>query len=486
VSAAASRRERGLLLLLLVLVVARLALMAWLPLMDTTEARYAEIGRKMLASGDWITPWHGEQPFWGKPVLSFWLTAASFALFGVNEFAARLPHLLCLAGVAWIACTMARERSRDEARVALVLLAGMALFYVSAGAVMTDGALVLGTTLAMRGFWWQLQSRRRGAQLQLFAGLAIGLLAKGPLAAVLIVLPVGAWALLARRVGDTWHGVAWLRGTLLAVLAVAPWYVAAELKTPGFLQYFLIGEHWHRFVTPGWKGDLYGTAHRVPPGTIWLFALASALPWTLLLPASLWRARREAVAHEATPERQWRLYLLCWTLAPLVFFSAARNIIWTYALPALPALALWAAALLARPAQAARTHTLLGAGLALTVAGTLAFCLQLAHGGALELKSAKALVAAWQAHGGAQEPLVFVGGRQHSASFYSRGRALLAPDAAAALALLDHRPGFVAISPAQAAALAPAAVQRSLGRFGAYELLELNGVNGRDGALASR
>jgi Fe2+ or Zn2+ uptake regulation protein len=71
VKAASRDSGRTLLLLLLALVAMRLALMAWLPLMDTTEARYAEIGRKMLASGDWITPWHGEQPFWGKPVKAY-------------------------------------------------------------------------------------------------------------------------------------------------------------------------------------------------------------------------------------------------------------------------------------------------------------------------------------------------------------------------------------------------------------------------------
>jgi 4-amino-4-deoxy-L-arabinose transferase-like glycosyltransferase len=483
--------------LLLAALLVRLALMAWLPLMDTTEARYAEIGRHMVASGDWVTPWHVDKPFWGKPVLSFWLTAGSFALFGINEFAARLPHLLCLLGVAWITWRMARERSRDEALLALALLAGMALFYVSAGAVMTDEALVLGTTLAMRGAWRGLQEGPDGganggakgstnggrfAALELFGGLAIGLLAKGPLAAVLIVLPVGANALLTRQVGEVWRRLPWVRGTLAALLAVAPWYLAAELRTPGFLQYFIVGEHWHRFVTPGWQGDLYGTAHRVPPGSIWLYALASALPWTLLLPRALWRARRDSTAAATVQETRWRLYLLCWTLAPLVFFTAARNIIWTYALPALPALALWMAALLAWPAQLARAQRLVGAGLAISLLGTLGFALQLVHGGTLDWKSSKGIVTAWQDAAGGHEPLVFVGGRQFSASFYSRGQAQLAPDAAGALALLGPRRGYVAIAPAQAAALGPVQ-QRLLGRYGGLELVE---VDGRAAALAAR
>ncbi|HEU6454869.1 MAG TPA: glycosyltransferase family 39 protein, partial [Roseateles sp.] len=79
-------------MLLVLLVLARLSAMAWLPLMDTTEARYGDIGRRMAALGDWVTPWFDEGvPFWGKPPLSFWLTAASMRLFGLSEFAARLP-----------------------------------------------------------------------------------------------------------------------------------------------------------------------------------------------------------------------------------------------------------------------------------------------------------------------------------------------------------------------------------------------------------
>ncbi|WP_457333927.1 ArnT family glycosyltransferase [Rhizobacter sp. P5_C2] len=85
-----ARATAALVLLIAAMVLLRLCGMAWLPLMDTTEARYAEVGRKMLELGDWITPWHDYGvPFWAKPPLSFWLTALSMKCFGVNEWAAR-------------------------------------------------------------------------------------------------------------------------------------------------------------------------------------------------------------------------------------------------------------------------------------------------------------------------------------------------------------------------------------------------------------
>ncbi len=78
------------------------------------------------------------------------------------------------------------------------------------------------------------------------------------------------------------------------LLVAAPWYLLAELKTPGFLEYFLLGEHWQRFVTAGWDGDRYGNAHAYPYGSVWLFLLAAAFPWSLWLPLLLWLAGASA------------------------------------------------------------------------------------------------------------------------------------------------------------------------------------------------
>lgn len=77
------------------LLILRVYLNSVLPLMDKTEARYAEIARIMAETGNWITPQidYGI-PFWAKPPLSTWLSALSFNIFGVNEFTARFPYLL--------------------------------------------------------------------------------------------------------------------------------------------------------------------------------------------------------------------------------------------------------------------------------------------------------------------------------------------------------------------------------------------------------
>ncbi len=89
-----ARERRWLAWFVVGVVGVRLATLGAYPLMDSTESRYAEIARKMLETGDWLMPqFDYGVPFWGKPPLSTWLSAASMAIFGVNEFAARLPSL---------------------------------------------------------------------------------------------------------------------------------------------------------------------------------------------------------------------------------------------------------------------------------------------------------------------------------------------------------------------------------------------------------
>ena len=145
----------------------------------------------------------------------------------------------------------------------------------------------------MAGFWGALHLQGRAARvagLGFFIGLALGLLAKGPVALILTILPIGAWALWTRNIQAAISRLPWLSGGVLLAVLVVPWYWAAERATPGFLDYFLIGEHWKRFTQPGWTGDLYGAAHARPRGVIWAFWLGVALPWSLAAVAWLARA----------------------------------------------------------------------------------------------------------------------------------------------------------------------------------------------------
>lgn len=478
------RERRALALFVIVIVAVRLVTLGAYPLMDSTESRYAEIARKMLETGNWLTPlFDYGVPFWGKPPLSTWLSAAAMAVLGVGEFAARLPSfLLALACGIPVALHAALRGGRDQGAWTLALFASTGLVFVAAGAVMTDPALAFGTTMSMTGFWVAVSGpdrHRAAATTAFFVGLALGLLAKGPVAVVLTFLPVGGWVLATRRWHDAWTRLPWVGGLLLTAALAIPWYWAAERATPGFLDYFLVGEHWKRFVESGWKGDLYGAAHSRPRGMIWLYWIAVALPWSAVALAWLLRAlarrRGELRALVADP---WRLYLLLWTAAPMVFFTVSGNILATYVLPGLPAFALLVGDVW-RPrdddtrALRSPVRDLLVAGLALPVlfvAGIL-----LAHDRFERELSHKALVQTWagkRANNG--ERLVYVGRPPPSAEFYSRGKAMTVPDAATLAPLLDEPAAdFIAIRTGDLARLPDAtrSLLVPLGEFGDYRLL---------------
>lgn len=102
------------------------------------------------------------------------------------------------------------------------------------------------------------------------AGLGLGLLAKGPLILVLMGTPAFVWVVLYKEWGRVLI-LPWIGGLVLMLGISLPWYIAAEMKkTPGFMQYFFVGEHWSRYVVSNWAGDLYGSAHAKPYGTIWI------------------------------------------------------------------------------------------------------------------------------------------------------------------------------------------------------------------------
>lgn len=437
------------------------------PFTDTTEARYAEIARKMVETGNWLTPqFDYGVPFWGKPPLHTWLSAGGMQLFGVNEAAARLPILLTALAVLFLIWLWVRKTvGQNAALVTTAMLATMGMFFGASAFVMTDMPMVLGTTLVMVGFWQTVAGGNSRWGYGVFLGLAIGMLAKGPVAVVLCVIPLMLW------LASTWNWhllrlLPWRRGMALLMVLVVPWYIAAEIATPGFLHYFLIGEHVQRFLTPGWQGDLYGSGHQEAKGTIWLFWLMAALPWSLF-PALMLTRPGKTVATFRQDRSGWLLYLLLWAVSPLVLFTPASNILAAYVLPGLPAAAVLLVMIYADvfgPQLSRRTR----AGFAIATSAIFALFLALTAGIILapqqvRLKSDKMLVAA---AGAAlpDAPLYTVGGRSYSAEFYSGGKAQAIERKDFATLVADGAPTAFSVPPG----IAPQATALGLENLGEY------------------
>lgn len=410
------------LLLLLGCVVIRLLSLSLYPLMDTTEARYGEMARIMVETGNWVTPMFDYNvPFWGKPPMFTWLSSVGFSLFGITELAARLPHLLVGLGVLWLTYLLAKThfQSRRMGLFSASVLASTFSFILISGAVTTDTALTFSITLSMVSFWFAWNKKHPIWGYLFFVGLALGMLSKGPLALVLVGISLTLWLLPNARWKKLWQALPWGYGSLLFLLIALPWYALAEYRTPGFLDYFIVGEHIKRFVIGGWQGDLYGTAHEKVRGTIWLYGIVAMLPWTPLLFIQWVRLfRRDQDSQEATSELG--SFLLYWMLAPLLLFTFAGNILLTYMMPALPAAALL---IVHYHHHKALPKWLYNLG---WITPILMFCfIGALHFHYSYMRSEARLMTLWQQQAESNhDDLFYLRTRPFSAEFYSSGKAL--------------------------------------------------------------
>lgn len=425
--------------ILLVLLSVQLLAMWLLPLADTSEPRYAETARIMAETGDWITPWFSPGvPFWGKPPLSFWAQALSMRLLGVSEFAVRLPSWLATVAALWLLYQAALTLyGRETARRAVLIYLSFALVSLSAGAVLTDPYLALGTMLCMTG--WLMAGRRPTLfwRYSFFLGLAVGMLAKGPLIFLLVGGVLVPWLVLYKRARATFVALPWLRGSVLTLLLSLPWYLAAEWKTPGFLDYFIIGEHIRRFIVPGWSGDLYGTAHQAARGTIWYYWLQASFPWGVVVIGLLVKALASHPGRMAV----WRAagkadtaYFLGWALFTPVFFTFSGNILWTYVLPSLGGLSVLLARVWSRgavrPQGDGGSGTRIAAAVTVPTVGLVAYVALLpavvvcglvaaSMANPSLMKSEKSLISFVREQAPAGTPLYYLDDVPFSARFYS-------------------------------------------------------------------
>jgi len=303
-------------------------------LADPDEGRYAEIPREMAVSGDWITPRLNDLKYFEKPPLQYWITAALYRAFGVDEWVARLgPALAGLAGALLVFAAGARLYDRRTGTVAAVMLLGTMAYVLFAHIVTLDMSVTLFLSATILGFAVAQRdgaspSERRRWMLFAWAAAAGAVLTKGLIGLVLPGAAVGAYILVHRdwRILMKFEPV---RGSLLFLALCAPWFVAVSLRNPEFARFFFWHEHVERFLLPG-----HGR-----PGQWWYFVPVLAigvLPWLGLL---VWAAPRWWRADATARFKPTRLLML-WAAIVFLFFSASSSKLPAYILPMFPALAL--------------------------------------------------------------------------------------------------------------------------------------------------
>jgi 4-amino-4-deoxy-L-arabinose transferase-like glycosyltransferase len=303
------------------------------PFLDPPEGFHAAVAHAMVASGDWLVLRLDGVRYFDKPPLLYWLVALSRSVAGPGEAAARLWPALAAVGVAavtgWIG-TMLRN-ARTGVLAALIVAANLGL-YVFGRQLKPDVPFILFIVLAFAGFVVAYRGGGRWGLALMYASLGVAALTKDFLGAVgpLGVIAAFVWITRERPYGvwAPWWG-------LLLMLAIAmPWYLVAELRSPGFLWYTVVDNHILNFARQRVFPD-----EDIPLGSVQFLGvtLAAFLPWALAAPGAVARALRPPWPN---PEaRLWGLLAL-WAVLVIGFFTVSAFKLPHYGLPAFPALAL--------------------------------------------------------------------------------------------------------------------------------------------------
>jgi len=337
-------------------------------LVPPDEGRYAEIGREMFTSGDWITTRLNGIKYFEKPPLQAWMNALTFTLFGLGEWQARLWTGVC--GILGVVMTAWAGRVVFSPRVGLYagLVLASSLFWLAAGQINSlDMSLSSMMAIALAAMLIAQRDaatvgQRRVWMLVAWAAMALAVLAKG---LVGVVLPGAVLVLYGAAARDwrVWTRLHMAKGLLLFFAVAAPWFVVVAQRNPEQPYFFFIHEHFNRFLSPGHQreGAWYYFIVLLLPGL---------LPWLGWLPHAL-----AAGARRAPGRFQPQLLLLIWLTFIVLFFSMSSSKLPGYIVPVFPASALLTALCLdtaGRRAHMAAAALLAVIGAALVVAAPLA------------------------------------------------------------------------------------------------------------------
>ena len=345
------RRHRGALLLLAVCVA--FLFQGTRGLFETTEGRYAEVGREMVAGGDWMVPHLDGHPHWTKPPLTYWSIATGLVMVGHNTWGARLYDSVALV-VTTLTVAALGATLWDEITGLIAALIFLTIPFVVMGAnvVSPDMLLACFETIAVLCYWRSARAagdgaRRASARWMAAMGGAFGLafLTKGP-PGLLPLLAIVIFSFISRRRGWGAPRLVSIAGLALFVVIGFTWYIISVIRDRSLLGYLLGEEVYGRVATGRYHRNTDWYMPVVIFGLPLLFGLGAWLVRGILDARMLARARggwRRAWS-AAMRKPEW-LFLVLWIVAPLAIFSVSKSRLPLYVLPLVPAQALLAARL---------------------------------------------------------------------------------------------------------------------------------------------
>jgi 4-amino-4-deoxy-L-arabinose transferase-like glycosyltransferase len=308
-------------------------------LIGADEPRYAEVSREMLQRHDWVTPMLGGRPWLEKPPLYYWQAMVAYAIFGVSDWAARLPSALDATLLVLVVYFFLRRFRPGVELDGALMVASCAGIVGYARAASMDMALAAAFTGGLLGWWAWRESGKTFYLATFYAFMALGTLAKGPVALFLAGMVLIVYAATVHELRLILKTL-WLPGILLFCAIALPWYFAVQMRNPEFFREFIVEQNLGRF-----SQNLY---HHTEP--VWYYLPVAALalvPWTVFVIAAFvqrvrlwWTERGPANATEGDSENRFGVFACCWLIVPVLFFSISQSKLPGYILPAIPAGAL--------------------------------------------------------------------------------------------------------------------------------------------------
>lgn len=297
------------------------------PLFDVDEGAFSAATMEMLTRGDYVMTYLAGLPRFDKPILIYWLQAASVSLLGLNEWALRLPSALAATGWMWLVWRFARRFGPGSGQYAALVIGCAFGSLVIGRSATADALLNFLLAGALLDAWRVLEGGGRAPLLRMYAWIGVGLLAKGPIAILVPGMAVFFWCLISRE----WRRMAEVAiaplGWLIVLAVAAPWYVAIYLdQGQAFIDGFIMKHNVGRF-----SGNMLG--HGGSVGYYLALLPVVLLPFTGLF-----------LAVAAHIRSQWRdpLDRYLWTAfgTVFVFFSLSHTQLPHYILYGMTPLAL--------------------------------------------------------------------------------------------------------------------------------------------------
>jgi 4-amino-4-deoxy-L-arabinose transferase-like glycosyltransferase len=304
-------------------------------LIGADEPRYAQVAREMREGREWITPLLGGRPWLEKPPLYYWQAMLSYSVLGVSDVAARVPSAVDATLLVVVVYLFFRKFRRGVEVDAALIAASCAGVIGYARAASMDMPLAAALAVGMLAWWAWREGGNKIYLAAFYVSMALGMLAKGPVAPLLAAAVTVLFAALMRE----WRLIVktlWIPGIVLFCAVGFPWYVCVQAANPQFFREFILEHNLARFST-----NVY---HHPEPFWYYLPVTALALvPWIVFVVAALagpvrvWWSERKTKRSDPDLELQFGIFAGCWLIVPVVFFSISRSKLPGYILPAVPA-----------------------------------------------------------------------------------------------------------------------------------------------------